>query len=37
VTPEDIGRAVLWLACDDSKCITGNMITVDAGWTAQAA
>lgn len=37
VTPEDIGRAVLWLACDDSKCVTGNMITVDAGWTAQAA
>ena len=37
VTPEDIGRAVLWLAGDDSKCITGNMITVDAGWTAQAA
>jgi NAD(P)-dependent dehydrogenase (short-subunit alcohol dehydrogenase family) len=36
VAPEDIGRAVLWLACDDSRCITGNMITVDAGWTAQA-
>jgi len=36
VSPEDIGKAVLWLACDDSRCITGNMITVDAGWTAQA-
>ncbi|CAB5110120.1 Oxidoreductase, short-chain dehydrogenase/reductase family [Olavius algarvensis associated proteobacterium Delta 3] len=36
VTPEDIGQAVLWLASDDSRCITGNMITVDAGWTAQA-
>jgi NAD(P)-dependent dehydrogenase (short-subunit alcohol dehydrogenase family) len=37
VTPEDIGRAVLWLASDDSRCIHGNMITVDSGWTAQAA
>lgn len=37
ITPEDIGQAVLWLASDDSRCITGNMITVDAGWTAQAA
>lgn len=36
VTPEDIGKAVLWLASDDARCITGNMITVDAGWTAQA-
>jgi enoyl-[acyl-carrier-protein] reductase (NADH) len=36
VTPEDIGRAVLWLASDDSRCIHGNMITVDSGWTAQA-
>jgi NAD(P)-dependent dehydrogenase (short-subunit alcohol dehydrogenase family) len=36
VSPEDIGQAVLWLASDESKCITGNMITVDGGWTAQA-
>jgi len=36
LTPEDIGRAVLWLASDDSRCIHGNMITVDSGWTAQA-
>ena len=36
VTPEDIGQAVLWLASDEARCITGNMITVDAGWTAQA-
>jgi NAD(P)-dependent dehydrogenase (short-subunit alcohol dehydrogenase family) len=36
VTPEDIGQAVLWLACEESRCITGNLITVDAGWTAQA-
>ncbi len=37
ITPEDIGQAVLWLASDEARCITGNMITVDAGWTAQAA
>jgi NAD(P)-dependent dehydrogenase (short-subunit alcohol dehydrogenase family) len=37
VTSEDVGRAVLWLASEDSRCIHGNMITVDSGWTAQAA
>jgi NAD(P)-dependent dehydrogenase (short-subunit alcohol dehydrogenase family) len=36
VAPDDIGQAVLWLASDQSRCITGNIITVDAGWTAQA-
>ncbi len=36
VTPEDIGKAVCWLVTDDAKCITGNMITVDGGWTCQA-
>jgi len=36
LAPEDIARAVLWLVSDESRCITGNMITVDGGWTAQA-
>ena len=36
VEPEDIGRAVLWLVSEDSRCITGGMITVDGGWTAAA-
>ena len=36
LTSDDIGRAVLWLCSDDSANITGNMITVDQGWTAQA-
>jgi NAD(P)-dependent dehydrogenase (short-subunit alcohol dehydrogenase family) len=36
LTPEDIGRAVLWLVTEDTKNITGNMITVDQGWTAAA-
>jgi NAD(P)-dependent dehydrogenase (short-subunit alcohol dehydrogenase family) len=34
--PEDIGRAATWLCTDDAANITGNMITVDQGWTAQA-
>lgn len=36
VSPEDIGRAVRWLVTDEARCITGNMITVDGGWTAKA-
>jgi NAD(P)-dependent dehydrogenase (short-subunit alcohol dehydrogenase family) len=36
ITPEDIGRAVLWLASEDTRCITGQCITVDAGWTCRA-
>jgi NAD(P)-dependent dehydrogenase (short-subunit alcohol dehydrogenase family) len=36
LSPEDIGRAVLWLCTDAAANITGNMITVDQGWTAQA-
>jgi NAD(P)-dependent dehydrogenase (short-subunit alcohol dehydrogenase family) len=36
IMPEDIGRAVLWLATDDSRCITGQSVLVDAGWTCRA-
>ncbi len=36
VSPIDIAQAVLFLVSDESRCITGNMITVDGGWTAQA-
>lgn len=36
VESEDIARAVLWLVSDDTRNITGNMITVDGGWTAAA-
>lgn len=36
VSPVDIGKAVCWLVTDDARCITGNMITVDGGWTAKA-
>ncbi len=34
ITPADIARAVRWLASDESRCITGTTITVDAGWSA---
>jgi SDR family mycofactocin-dependent oxidoreductase len=36
ITPEDIGRAVLWLCTEDTRCITGAVIPVDAGWTSRA-
>jgi NAD(P)-dependent dehydrogenase (short-subunit alcohol dehydrogenase family) len=36
VSPIDIAQAVLFLVTDASRCITGNMVTVDGGWTAQA-
>jgi NAD(P)-dependent dehydrogenase (short-subunit alcohol dehydrogenase family) len=36
ITPEDIGQAVVWLSTEDSKCVTGQSILVDAGWTCRA-
>jgi len=33
--PEDVARAALFLACDDSAYITGTAIIVDGGWTSQ--
>lgn len=33
--PEDIANASLYLANDDSKYVTGNILYVDGGWTAQ--
>jgi D-xylose 1-dehydrogenase len=31
--PPDIARMVLWLAADDSRLVTAQSFTVDAGWT----
>jgi NAD(P)-dependent dehydrogenase (short-subunit alcohol dehydrogenase family) len=31
--PQAISNAVLWLASDESKFVTGVMLPVDAGWT----
>ncbi|MBI5444869.1 MAG: mycofactocin-coupled SDR family oxidoreductase [Deltaproteobacteria bacterium] len=36
ITPDDVARAVLWLCLPESRCVTGNLITVDSGWTAAA-
>lgn len=32
---EEMARAVLFMACDDSSFMTGNSLTVDGGYTAQ--
>ncbi|MBL7488212.1 SDR family oxidoreductase [Frankia sp. AgB1.9] len=34
-TPEDIVGAVLWLAGDAARFVTGQTIAVDGGWTAR--
>jgi NAD(P)-dependent dehydrogenase (short-subunit alcohol dehydrogenase family) len=36
IMPDDIGKAVVWLASDDSRCVTGESVTVDAGWACHA-
>jgi NAD(P)-dependent dehydrogenase (short-subunit alcohol dehydrogenase family) len=36
ITPKDIAQAVLWLCVPESRCVTGNFIPVDSGWTAAA-
>jgi NAD(P)-dependent dehydrogenase (short-subunit alcohol dehydrogenase family) len=36
ITPQDIAGAARWLVTEESRRITGTVVTVDAGWTAQA-
>jgi 2,5-dichloro-2,5-cyclohexadiene-1,4-diol dehydrogenase 2 len=33
--PNDIAYAALYLASDEAKFITGSILYVDGGWTAQ--
>ena len=32
--PEEVAKAALFLACDDSSFVTGHLLFVDGGWTA---
>lgn len=34
-TAEEMAKAALFLACDDSSFMTGNTLTIDGGYTAQ--
>ncbi|MEU8774458.1 mycofactocin-coupled SDR family oxidoreductase [Streptomyces sp. NPDC048606] len=35
IEPEEIANAALWLACDDSRQVTGTTLTVDGGFSAR--
>lgn len=35
IAPEDIACAVRWLASEESRCVTGMALSVDAGWSAR--
>jgi NAD(P)-dependent dehydrogenase (short-subunit alcohol dehydrogenase family) len=37
VEPEDVARASVFLLSDDSRAITGEIVTVDGGWSVSGA
>ena len=36
IEPESVARAAIFLLSDDSGAITGDVLTVDAGWSVSA-
>ncbi len=34
ISPGDVARAVCWLLSEESRCLTGTVVNVDAGWSA---
>lgn len=34
-TPEEIGHAILYLASDEARWVTGSVLEIDGGWKAQ--
>jgi len=36
LAPEEVARAILYLACDDSAGVTGTSLVIDGGYTAAA-
>jgi NAD(P)-dependent dehydrogenase (short-subunit alcohol dehydrogenase family) len=35
IEPADVAGAAVWLACDESRQVTGSVVTVDGGFTAR--
>jgi NAD(P)-dependent dehydrogenase (short-subunit alcohol dehydrogenase family) len=35
IKPQDIAKAARWLVCEESRFLTGTIISVDAGWSAR--
>lgn len=35
ITAQDIAQAVRWLVSEESRCLTGTIVNVDAGWSAR--